>query len=184
MNFPERIDYFLSRQPSTHPTAFVAPGATVVGAVTLGEEASVWFNATVRADINAIAVGPRTNIQDGAVIHVADAYAAEIGELVTVGHQAVVHACTVDNEVLVGMGAIILDGAEIGARSIIGAGALVTGGKKIPPGSLVLGSPATVVRSLSLEEQNSIKVWAERYVTLSRVYLAQMEADLSKDRNR
>jgi carbonic anhydrase/acetyltransferase-like protein (isoleucine patch superfamily) len=140
MNFPERIDYFLGRQPSTHPTAFIAPGATVVGAVPLGEEASVWFNATVRADINAIVVGARSNIQDGAVIHVADAYAAQIGELVTVGHQAVVHACTVDNEVLVGMGAIILDGAEIGARSIIGAGALITGGKKIPPGSLVLGS--------------------------------------------
>jgi carbonic anhydrase/acetyltransferase-like protein (isoleucine patch superfamily) len=116
MNFPERIDHFLGQQPSTHPTAFVAPGATVIGAVTLGEEASVWFNATVRADINAIRVGARTNIQDGAVIHVADAYAAQIGQLVTVGHQAVVHACTVDNEVLVGMGAIILDGAEIGAR--------------------------------------------------------------------
>jgi carbonic anhydrase/acetyltransferase-like protein (isoleucine patch superfamily) len=177
MNFPERIDHFLGQQPSTHPTAFVAPGATVIGAVTLGEEASVWFNATVRADINAIRVGARTNIQDGAVIHVADAYAAQIGQLVTVGHQAVVHACTVDNEVLVGMGAIILDGAEIGARCIIGAGALITSGRKIPPGSLVVGSPAQVVRSLSLDEQNSIKVWAERYVTLSRVYVAQMEAN-------
>lgn len=171
MNFPERIHHFLGSQPNIHPTAWVAPGATVVGAATLGEEVSVWFYATIRADINAITIGPRSNIQDGAVIHVADAYGAHIGELVTVGHQAIVHACTVDNEVLVGMGAIIMDGAEIGARSIIGAGALITGGTKIPPGSLVLGSPAKVVRSLLPEEQSGIKVWAERYVTLSRVYL-------------
>jgi carbonic anhydrase/acetyltransferase-like protein (isoleucine patch superfamily) len=136
----------------------------------LAEEASVWFPASVRADINAIAIGARSNIQDGAVIHVADAYGAQIGELVTVGHQAVIHACSVDNEVLVGMGAIILDGAEIGARTIIGAGALVTGGQKIPPGSLVLGSPARVARSLSQDEQQSIKVWAQKYVALSRVY--------------
>ena len=171
MDFAERVARFVNTPPDIHPTAFVAPGATVVGAVTLGEEASVWFHATLRGDINAIRVGARSNIQDGAVIHVADAHGAQIGELVTVGHQAVIHACQVDDEVLVGMGAIILDGAEIGARSIIGAGALITGNKKIPPGSLVLGSPATVARSLSLEEQQSIKVWAERYVELSRIYL-------------
>ena len=171
MNFPERIEHFLGRQPDIHATAFVAPGATVLGSVTLGEESSVWFHSTLRADINAIIVGARSNIQDGAVIHVADAFPTQIGNLVTIGHQAIVHACTVQDEVLVGMGAIILDGAQIGARSIIGAGALVTGGKNIPPGSLVLGSPATVVRSLSEDEQQNIKVWAQRYVTLSRVYL-------------
>ena len=171
MEFPERIHYFLNREPALHSTAFVAPGATVLGAVTLGEEASVWFHTTLRADINAIVVGPRSNIQDGAVIHVADAYPAQLGELVTVGHQAIIHACAVDNEVLVGMGAILLDGVEIGARSIIGAGALVTGGTKIPPGSLVLGSPAKVVRSLTTEEQHAIRIWAERYVSLARVYV-------------
>jgi carbonic anhydrase/acetyltransferase-like protein (isoleucine patch superfamily) len=171
MEFPERIAHFLGQEPQIHPSAFVAPGATVLGAVTIGEEASIWFNATLRGDINAIEVGPRSNIQDGAVVHVADAYGARIGQLVTVGHQATVHACTVDDEVLVGMGAIILDGAEIGARSIIGAGALVTGGTIIPPGSLVLGSPAKVVRALSLNEQAGIKVWAERYVTVSRAYI-------------
>ena len=170
MTFADRIAHFLGQEPSIHRNAFVAPGATVVGAVSVEEEASVWFHATLRGDINAIHIGPRSNIQDGAVVHVADAYAAHIGELVTVGHQAVVHTCTVHDEVLVGMGAIILDGAEIGARSIIGAGALVTGGKKVPPGSLVLGSPATVVRTLSLDEQASIKTWAQRYVTLSRTY--------------
>jgi carbonic anhydrase/acetyltransferase-like protein (isoleucine patch superfamily) len=171
MTFSQRIAHFLSQQPDIHPTAFIAPSATVVGAVTLGEESSVWFGATVRGDINSITVGARTNIQDGAVIHVADAYGVQIGDFVTVGHKAIVHACQVDDEVLLGMGAIIMDGAEIGARSIVGAGALVTGRTQIPPGSMILGSPAKVVRALSLEEQDSIKVWAERYVTLSRVYL-------------
>lgn len=137
----------------------------------MGEEASVWFHAAVRGDINRIVIGPRSNVQDGAVLHVADEYHCELGELVTVGHKAIVHACTVEDEVLIGMGAIIMDGARIGARSIIGAGAIITGGKQIPPGSLVLGSPGKVVRSLSLEEQAGIKVWAERYVTVSRAYL-------------
>ncbi len=168
MNFPERIDHFLGQQPDIHPSAFIAPGATVVGAVTLGAQSSVWFHATIRADINAITIGAQSNIQDGVVIHVADAYGTQIGNLVTVGHNAIVHACTVEDEVLVGMGAIIMDGAVIGKRSIIGAGALITRGTRIPPGSLVLGSPATVARSLSEEEQDSIKVWAERYVTVAR----------------
>jgi gamma-carbonic anhydrase len=171
MDFRAQIESFLNTPPRIHPTAFVAPGAAVIGDVTLGEEASVWYHAAARGDINRIVIGPRSNVQDGAVLHVADEYHTQIGELVTIGHKAVVHACTVEDEVLVGMGAIILDGAKIGARSIIGAGALVTGGKEIPPGSLVVGSPAKVVRTLSLEEQASIKVWAERYVTLSRIYL-------------
>ena len=170
MNFSERVAHYLGSEPIIDPTAFVAPGATVVGAVTLGEAASVWFHATLRGDINRITIGARSNIQDGAVIHVADDYSTQIGELVTVGHQAIVHACAIENEVLVGMGAIILDGAQIGARTIIGAGALITGGKKIPPGSLVLGSPATVRRALSQAEQDSIKGWAQKYVELARVY--------------
>lgn len=171
MDFSEQIAHFLGQPPLIHPTVFVAPSAAVMGAVEMGEETSIWFNATVRADINSIKIGARTNIQDGAVVHVADEYSAQIGDLVTVGHQAIVHACTLEDEVLVGMGAIVMDGAQIGARCIIGAGALVTGGKKIPPGSLVLGSPAIVVRALSLEEQLSIQTWAQRYVILSRLYL-------------
>jgi carbonic anhydrase/acetyltransferase-like protein (isoleucine patch superfamily) len=155
-----------------------------VGAVTLEEETSIWFHTTLRGDINRIVVGPRSNIQDGSVVHVADAHHVQIGEFVTVGHKAIVHACTVDDEVLVGMGAVILDGAEIGARSIIGAGALVTRGKKIPSGSLVLGSPAQVVRSLSTEEQASMKVLAQKYVMVSRAYLeraAAIQAQLSRE---
>ena len=170
MTFPERIAHYLKQNPVVHPSAFIARGATVVGAVELGEESSVWFGAVVRGDINSITVGARTNIQDGAVIHVADAYGVQIGELVTVGHNAIVHACAIDDEVLIGMGAVVMDGAEIGARSIIGAGAVVTGGTKIPPGSMVLGSPGIVVRSLSLDEQRAIRSWAERYVVLSRFY--------------
>lgn len=150
--------------PRIHPSAFVAPGATVIGDVTLGEESSVWFGAVLRGDINRIVVGPRTNVQDGAIIHLADNFPALIGELVTIGHGAIVHACTLDDEVLVGMGAIILDGAEIGARSIIGANALVTAGTKIPAGSLVFGSPAKVMRELDANEQRAIKTWALKYV--------------------
>jgi carbonic anhydrase/acetyltransferase-like protein (isoleucine patch superfamily) len=171
MDFPTRIQTFLGTLPSVHPTAYVAPGATVIGDVTLGEQSSVWFSAVVRADINRIVIGPRSNIQDGAVVHLADEFGTFIGEFVTVGHKAIVHACTVADEVLVGMGAIILDGAEIGARSIIGAGALVTGGKKIPAGSLVVGSPGKVVRQLTLDEQAGIRVWAEKYVEVSRAYI-------------
>lgn len=170
MDFSSRIERYLETTPKIAPTAFIAHGATVVGDVTLAEESSVWFSAVVRGDINEIVIGPRSNIQDGAVVHLSDDYGAYVGELVTVGHKAILHACTVGDEVLVGMGAIVLDGAEIGARSIIGAGALVTSGKKIPPGSLVLGSPGKVVRQLSLDEQAGIRVWAERYVELSRVY--------------
>jgi carbonic anhydrase/acetyltransferase-like protein (isoleucine patch superfamily) len=170
MTFPERMARHFHAKPRIHETAFVAPGADVIGDVTLEEESSVWFQCVLRGDINRIVIGPRSNVQDGSVVHLADDYGAFVGELVTVGHKAILHACTIGDEVLVGMGAIILDGAEIGARSIIGAGALITGGKKIPPGSLVLGSPAKVVRTLSLEEQAGIKVWAEKYVALSRAY--------------
>ena len=176
MTLSERLQRYLDAPPQIHPSAFVAPGADVIGDVTLGEESSVWYQAVLRGDINRIVIGPRSNVQDGAVVHLADDYGAYVGELVTVGHKAIIHACTIADEVLVGMGAIVLDGAEIGARSIIGAGALVTGGKKIPPGSLVLGSPAKVVRTLSLEEQAGIKVWAEKYVAVSRAFLERAAA--------
>ena len=176
MSFQQQIEGFLLRGPTVAACAWIAPGAAVVGDVTLGEQSSVWYSAVLRGDINRIVVGPRSNVQDGAVIHVADEFETRIGELVTIGHKAVVHACTLGDEVLVGMGAIILDGAEIGPRCIIGAGALITGGKKIPEGSLVLGSPAKVVRILSREEQESIKVWATRYVTVSQVFRAQSAA--------
>ena len=160
----------LRRGPRLHPSAFVVPNATVVGDVTLAEHASVWYGAVLRGDINRIIVGAASNIQDNAVVHLSDDHAAIIGERVTVGHSAILHACTIDDEVLVGMGAIILDGAEIGARSIIGANALVTVGMKVPPGSLVLGSPGKATRQLSLAEQEKISYWAHKYVENARIY--------------
>ena len=175
MTLDERLSRFLDTPPAIHPTAFVAPGADVIGHVTLAEESSVWFQAVLRGDINRIVIGPRSNVQDGAVVHLADDFGAYVGELVTVGHKAILHACTIADEVLVGMGAIILDGAEIGPRSIVGAGALVTGGKKFSPGSLIVGSPAKAVRTLSLDEQRDIKVWAEKYVALSRAFRARQQ---------
>ena len=163
--------------PRIHPTAYVVPTATIIGDVTLAEESSVWYGAVLRGDINRIIIGARTNIQDNVVIHLSDDYPAIVGELTTVGHNAIVHACTIGDEVLVGMGAIILDGAEIGARSIIGANALVTVGKKIPPGSLVYGPAgfheplrSVVVSQLSLGEQASIRKWALKYVENARIY--------------
>ncbi|WP_193212107.1 gamma carbonic anhydrase family protein [Luteolibacter marinus] len=167
------IELYEGIAPRIASSAFVAGSADVIGRVTLGEESSVWYNATVRGDINEIVIGPRSNVQDNAVIHLSDDHGTYLGELVTVGHSAILHACTVRDEVLVGMGAIVLDGAEIGERSIIGAGALVTGGTVIPPGSLVLGSPAKVVRTLSADEQAKVKTWAEKYVVQSRKFLAR-----------
>ncbi|HEX5790961.1 MAG TPA: gamma carbonic anhydrase family protein [Luteolibacter sp.] len=164
------IEQFAEFTPTIHPSAFVAASADVIGRVTLEEESSVFYNATLRGDINEIVIGPRSNIQDNVVVHLADNYGCYVGELVTVGHSAILHACTVKDEVLIGMGAIVLDGAVIGERSIIGAGALVTGGTVIPPGSLVIGSPAKVVKTLPLDEQAKIKSWAEKYVRVSRMY--------------
>lgn len=166
----ERFDGIL---PTIHETAFIATSADVIGRVTIGEMASIWYHATLRGDINDITIGARSNVQDNVVIHLADNFGCHIGELVTVGHSAILHACEVKNEVLIGMGAIVLDGSVIGERSIIGAGALVTGGTIIPPGSLVLGSPAKVVRTLSLEEQAKVRSWADKYVLGSRKYLEE-----------
>src|SRR5213076_3171712 len=143
----------LKKGPTIHSSAWIVPGATVIGDVTLEEESSVWYGAVLRGDINRIIIGPRSNVQDNAVIHLDTNYPTMVGELVTVGHSAIVHACKIDDEVLVGMCAIVLDDVEVGARCIIGANALVTMGMKIPPGSLVLGSPAKIRRQLSLDEQ-------------------------------
>jgi len=171
MTFDERMARYLRAAPVIHPTAFIAPGAVLIGDVAIGEEASVWYGAVLRADLNQIRIGPRSNIQDGSVVHLADDLGVSLGEYVTCGHSAILHACEIDDEVLIGMGSTILDGAEIGARSIIGANSLVTQGMKIPPGSLVLGSPARVRRALDLEEQAGVRAWAEKYVLLSRAHI-------------
>jgi carbonic anhydrase/acetyltransferase-like protein (isoleucine patch superfamily) len=162
------IEARLRLGPRVHPSAWIVPAATVIGDVTLEEESSVWYGAVLRGDINRIVIGPRSNVQDNAVVHLDTAYPTIMGELVTVGHSAIVHACRIDDEVLIGMGATVLDGAEIGARSIVGANALVTLGMKIPPGSLVLGAPGRVVKQLTLEDQKQIARWAWSYVETSK----------------
>jgi carbonic anhydrase/acetyltransferase-like protein (isoleucine patch superfamily) len=159
-----QLDKFLRRRPTLGKNVFIAKTAVVIGDVTLGAHSSVWYGAVLRGDINRIVVGHHSNVQDNAVLHLADKFACVLGNWVTVGHGAVVHACKVGDEVLVGMGAVILDGAVIGKQTIIGAKALVTQGTKIPPGSLVLGAPARVVRKLSPEERAGLKWWAQKYV--------------------
>ena len=160
----QQLDTFLRQRPKLGKGVYIAKNATVIGAVTLGAQASVWYGAVLRGDINRIVVGHHSNVQDNAVLHLADNFPCILGNWVTVGHSAVVHACKVGDEVLVGMGAVILDGAVIGKQSIIGAKALVTQGPKIPPGSLVLGAPAKVVRKLTKEERAGLKWWAQKYV--------------------
>jgi len=159
----KQLETFLLKKPVLGRDVYIAQGAVVVGDVAIGDYSSVWYNAVLRGDINRIVVGHHTNIQENAVLHLADDYPCLVGNYVTIGHSAIVHACTVGDEVLIGMGATVLDGAMIGNRSLIGANALVTQLMKIPAGSLVMGSPARVVRALTAEEQTQLRVSAEKY---------------------
>ena len=161
------VHSFEGRSPSVHESAFIAWNAEVEGGVELAEGSSVWYGATLRADVASIRIGARTNVQDGAVVHVDEGVDCVIGDEVTVGHGAIVHACTVGDRCLVGMGAIILDRAEIGEECIVGAGALVTQGKKFPPRSMILGSPAKAVRELSAEEVAGLGEHAAAYAALA-----------------
>ena len=159
-----QLDTFLRKDPRLGAGVYIARGAIVIGDVTLGDHSSIWYNAVLRGDINRIVVGHHSNVQDNAVLHLADDFGCMVGNYVTIGHSAIVHACTVGDECLIGMGATILDGAVIGEQSIIGANALVTQGTQIPPGSLVMGSPAKVIRELAPEKRLALKGWAEKYV--------------------
>lgn len=170
----QRLEKFLGQPPRLHATAYVAPQATVVGDVRLGAHSSVWPSAVLRGDINYIEVGEGTNIQDGTVIHLADEFPAIIGNYVTIGHLAMVHACVVEDECLIGMHATVLDGAVVGAQSLVGAGSLVTKGMKIPPGSLVLGAPARVLRALTPEERAALRESAEKYVQVAAAHKGRM----------
>ena len=148
--------------------SYIAPSASITGEVTIGQDSSVWHNTTLRGDMAPIFIGDRTNIQDGAVLHVADDLPCVIGDDVTVGHGAIIHGCKVGSRCLIGMGSIILNGAEIGDECMLGAGALVTEGKKIPSRSLVVGSPAKVIRGISDEELLKILGNASEYVRLAK----------------
>lgn len=154
----------------TGKCAFIADTARVVGDAALGEDVSVWFSAVIRADRVRIVVGDRSNIQDNAVLHGSPGYPTTIGSGVSVGHGAIIHGCTIADDVLIGMGAIVMNGAVIGTGSIIGAGAVVTEGKVIPPHSVVLGVPGKVVSETNEEQRASIQKNAIIYVDLARGY--------------
>lgn len=160
------IRHFEGQVPEVDKKAWIAEGAAVIGKVTMKEFSSVWYNCTVRGDVNRIEIGKYSNVQDNTVLHVSDTHACIVGDYVTVGHAAILHACTIEENCLIGMGATVLDGAIVGKGSIIGAGALVTKGKVIPPNSLVLGSPAKVVKTLADSELESIHAQALKYKTL------------------
>ena len=176
MTVHDRLAAHLSKTPDTAQAIWVASNATVVGDVQLGPKTSVFYGAVLRGDIGQIRVGEGTNIQDNAVVHLADDLDAVIGAWCTIGHSAIVHACTIEDECLIGMGATVLDGARIGTRSIVGAGTVVTPRTVIPPGSMVMGAPAKVVRQLSDEEQRSLKKWAEKYNAVSAAHAAKAKS--------
>jgi carbonic anhydrase/acetyltransferase-like protein (isoleucine patch superfamily) len=161
------------RVPAVDPTAFVVDSAVVIGDVTIGPEASLWFHAVLRGDVERIRIGARTNIQDNATVHVTRArWPTLVGDGVTVGHAAVLHGCTVGDHCLIGIGSIVLDGVEIAAECLVGAGALLTPGTHVPPRSLVLGSPAQRVRELSADEVARLHASAEGYLEHVRRYRA------------
>ena len=151
--------------PTVDPSAYLDQSAQVIGDVHIGPESSVWMNVVIRGDVNAIRIGARTNVQDGAVVHVqAGAHPTTIGDEVTIGHGAIVHGCTVEDRCLIGMGAILLNGVSVGTESIVAAGSLLPENFQVPPRSLVMGSPAKVRRSLVDAEVGRIRRFAENYV--------------------
>lgn len=156
--------------PSINENAYVSESVDIIGDVKVEENVSIWFGARLRADMNKIIIGANSNIQENAVVHVDIESPVIIGENVTIGHSAIIHGCNISNNVLVGMGSIILNNAKISKNSIVGAGALVTQGKEFEEGVLILGNPAKAVRKLSEEEIKSIKRSADNYVALSKKY--------------
>ena len=173
MTLEEQFATFLAKDPTVDGTAYIAPGATIIGDVRIGPRASVWPGCVLRGDINFIEIGEATNVQDGTIIHLANDYPVRIGRFVTIGHAAMIHACTMEDECLIGMRATILDGAVIGKNSIVGAQALVTQGMIVPPGSLVIGVPGKITRTLDPEEQAGIRRWAEKYVEVAEAHRAK-----------
>lgn len=153
--------------------AFVAPNSTVIGGITAGTDAGIWYGAVIRADKDKISIGERSNVQDNCVVHTSSGHPVTIGDDVSVGHGAILHGCTIRNTVLIGMGAIVLNGAVIGSESIIGAGALVAEGKEIPPRSLVLGVPGKIVRQIRDDEVAGILQNASSYVELAREHAGE-----------
>ncbi|MFC4558592.1 gamma carbonic anhydrase family protein [Virgibacillus kekensis] len=164
------IHHYKGSQPSIHDSVFMAKDATVIGDVSIGELSSVWFKTVIRGDVAPTVIGKRVNIQDLSLVHQSPGMPVTVEDDVTVGHQVTLHACTIRNNALIGMGSIILDGAEVGEHAFIGAGSLVPPGKKIPPHSLALGRPAKVVRTLTDKDYAEMKRVRESYTEKGQYY--------------
>lgn len=162
--------------PDVHSTVFVAPGAMVIGKVTIREESSIWFNTVLRGDLEAIHIGCRTNIQDGTVIHMDKKIPCLIGDDVTVGHGAILHSCKIGNDALIGMGAILLTGCTIGERAIVAAGALVREGQDIPAGTVAMGMPAKVRRDVTEEDLKRVREGKDDYVLRGKIMRESLTA--------
>ncbi len=160
----------MEEEPLYGPDVFVAPTAVVIGDVQMDEGSSLWYGGVLRGDINSIKIGKFSNLQDGVIGHLADEYPLVVGQYVTVGHGAVIHACEIGDECLIGMNSTILDGAKIGEQSIVAAGSLVPAGMEVPAGSLVAGVPAKIKKELSDKERNDLKKWAEKYLAVANAH--------------
>jgi len=158
--------------PTIHPTAYVHPAAVVLGNVTLGAHVSVWPTAVIRGDSDAIVIGEESNVQDGTIIHVDEGKPTTVGKRVAIGHRAIVHGSTIEDDCLIAMGAVLLNGVHVGSGSIVGAGAVCTEGMRIPPNSLVLGVPARKLRETSAEERERIRRTVDSYLQLQVRYKA------------
>jgi carbonic anhydrase/acetyltransferase-like protein (isoleucine patch superfamily) len=166
------------RLPRVHPTAYIDHSAQVIGDVEIDEDSSVWMAVVIRGDVNRIRIGRRTNVQDGTIVHVMkDTHPTILGDNVTVGHAAVIHGCTVEDQCLIGMRATLLNGARIGTGSIVAAGTLVVEGMQVPPRSLVMGSPGKIKRSLTDAEVATIQMYADRYVAYRLDYMHADKSD-------
>lgn len=175
MTVEERLAAHLSKRPQIHPSCYVAESAELIGDITLKKNASVFPQCVLRGDIESIVIGEGTNVQDGTIIHLADDMGVLVGDYVTIGHGAMIHACTIEDECLIGMRSTVLDGAIIGKRSLVGAGAVITPGTVVPPGSLVLGAPAKVVKTMDETRQEGLRGWAEKYVKVSAAHKARQQ---------
>ena len=168
------IRSYRGRTPQIPVSAYIDPDAVIIGDVTIGELSSVWPGVVIRGDVNWIRIGARTNIQDGSVLHVMkDTHPLVLGDAVTIGHGVILHGCTIESNVLIGMGSILLNGAKIGTGSIVAAGTLVPEGTIVPPGSLFMGHPGKLRRALTPEDQASIEAYAARYIEYSETYKAE-----------
>lgn len=156
--------------PTIDPSAFIAPGAVVVGDVTLGAESSVWYNAVVRGDMEPIVIGERSNLQDGAIVHVDEGLPCIVGRRVVVGHRVILHGCTIEDDCLIGMGSVVLNGVTIGAGSLVAAGAVVPEGMAVPPGSVVMGVPGRIVRQVDDPTARRMAEGWKHYVELARAH--------------